>query len=150
MIEVSRLKDLNAAKLFLGFRIGPSVVATLPFFQYRVNADKMSVGAQMVVVLKAFVERCVSLVLGHPFECSWLDVCRSGLTGKRKYLKCDTPAPEARNELAQSEASACDALRLGRLQNEARAPAGRHSKKTSSSTCFLSPGSHPLECHPEL
>jgi hypothetical protein len=28
----------------------------------------MSVGAQMVVVLKAFVERCVSLVLGHPFE----------------------------------------------------------------------------------
>jgi hypothetical protein len=28
----------------------------------------------MVVVLKAFVEHCVSLVLGHPFECSWLDV----------------------------------------------------------------------------
>jgi hypothetical protein len=39
MIEVSRLKDLNAAKLFLGFRIRPSVVATLPFFQYRVNAS---------------------------------------------------------------------------------------------------------------
>src|SRR5437899_2085748 len=34
----------------------------------------MSVGAQMVVVLKAFVERCVALVLGHPFEFSWLDV----------------------------------------------------------------------------
>ena len=31
--------------------------------------DKMSVGAQMmVVVLEAFVERCVSLVLGHPFD----------------------------------------------------------------------------------
>jgi hypothetical protein len=33
----------------------------------------MSVGAQMVIVLKAFVERCVSLVLGHPFEFSWLE-----------------------------------------------------------------------------
>jgi hypothetical protein len=38
VIEVSRLKDENAAELFLGFRIGPSVAATLPFFQYRVNA----------------------------------------------------------------------------------------------------------------
>jgi len=28
----------------------------------------MSVGAQMVVVLKAIVEHCVSLVLGHPFD----------------------------------------------------------------------------------
>src|SRR5260370_26420702 len=39
--------------------------------------DKMSVGAQMVVVLKAFVERCVSLVLGHPFEFSWLEVSQA-------------------------------------------------------------------------
>jgi len=30
----------------------------------------VSIGAQMVVVLKAFVERCVTLVLGHPFEFS--------------------------------------------------------------------------------
>ena len=37
----------------------------------------MSVGAQMVVVLKAFVERCVSLVLGHPFEFAWLDVSQT-------------------------------------------------------------------------
>ncbi len=28
----------------------------------------MSVGAQMVVLLKAVVEHCVSLVLGHPFD----------------------------------------------------------------------------------
>jgi hypothetical protein len=28
----------------------------------------------MIVVLKAFVEHCVSLVLGHTFEFSWLDV----------------------------------------------------------------------------
>src|SRR2546427_8880363 len=78
MIEVSRLKDLNAAKLFLGFRIG--AVSRRDFAVFPVQGqrglrrlkryfgDKMSVGAQMVVVLKAFVERCVSLVLGHPFE----------------------------------------------------------------------------------
>jgi hypothetical protein len=28
----------------------------------------------MVVILKAFVEYCVLLILGHPFEFSWLDV----------------------------------------------------------------------------
>src|SRR4029077_1333032 len=32
---------------------------------------------QMVVVLKAFVERRVSLVFGHPFEFSWLDVAQA-------------------------------------------------------------------------
>jgi hypothetical protein len=32
----------------------------------------MPVGAQMVVVLKAFVEHCVSLVLAHPIDFSWL------------------------------------------------------------------------------
>src|SRR2546422_9480880 len=87
MIEVSRLKDLNAAKLFLGFRIG--AVGRRDFAVFPVQGhcglwrlkryfgDKMSVGAQMVVVLKAFVERCVSLVLGHPFEFSWRDVSQA-------------------------------------------------------------------------
>src|SRR6267142_3890881 len=87
MIEVSRLKDLNAAKLFLGFRIG--AVSRRDFAVFPVQGqrglrrlkryfgDKMSVGAQMVVVLKAFIERCVSLVLGHPFEFSWLDVSQT-------------------------------------------------------------------------
>src|SRR3989442_2095179 len=87
MIEVSRLKDLNAAKLFLGFCIG--TVGRRDFAVFPVQGqrglrrlkryfgDKMSVGAQMVVVLKAFVERCVSLVLGHPFEFSWLDVSQA-------------------------------------------------------------------------
>src|SRR5439155_68688 len=71
MIEVSRLKDLNAAKLFLGFRIG--AVSRRDFAVFPVQGqrslrrlkryfgDKMSVGAQMVVVLKAFVERCVTM-----------------------------------------------------------------------------------------
>src|SRR5437879_9544689 len=87
MIECSRLKNLNAAKLFLGFRIGAIGGRDFAVFPVqsqrglrrlkRYFVDKMSVGAQMVVVLKAFIERCVSLVLGHPFEFSWLDVSQT-------------------------------------------------------------------------
>jgi hypothetical protein len=65
MIEVSRLKDLNATELFLGFRIG--AVGRRDFAVFPVKGhgglrrlkryfgNQMSVGAQMVVVLKAFV-----------------------------------------------------------------------------------------------
>src|SRR4029077_11823502 len=87
MIEVSRLKDLNAAELFLGFRVGAISGRDFAVFPVqgqrglrrlkRYFGNKMSVGAQMVVVLKAFVERCVSLVLGHPFEFSWPDVSQA-------------------------------------------------------------------------
>src|ERR1700680_585496 len=87
MIEVSRLKDLNAAELFLGFRIG--AVGRRDFAVFPVQGhgglrrlkryfgNQMPVGAQMVVMLKAFVEHRVSLVLGHPFECSWLEVSQT-------------------------------------------------------------------------
>src|SRR6267142_584724 len=93
MIEISGLKDLNAAEQFPGFRIG--AVGRRDFAVFPVQGqrdlrrlkryfgDKMSVGAQMVVVLKAFVERCVSLVLGHPFEFSWLDVSQAMVAGSR-------------------------------------------------------------------
>src|SRR5260370_316228 len=87
MIEVSRLEDLNAAKLFRGFRIGAISRRDFAVFPIqgqrglrrlkRYFGDKMSVGAQMVIVLKAFVERCVSLVLGHPFEFSRRDVSQT-------------------------------------------------------------------------
>src|SRR5467141_2584490 len=87
MIEVSLLKDLNAAELLLGFRIravGRRDFAVFPVQGQsgprrlkRYFGDKMSVGAQMVVVLKARVERCVSFVLGHPFEFSWLEVSQA-------------------------------------------------------------------------
>src|SRR6266851_7348990 len=87
MIEVSCLKDLNAAKLFLGFRIGAIRRRDFAVFPVqgqrglrrlkRYFGDKMSVGAQMVVVLKAIVERCVSLALSHPFEFSWLEVSQA-------------------------------------------------------------------------
>src|SRR6185295_19505116 len=83
----SRLKDLKAAKLLLGLRIGAVGRRDFAIFPVqghgglrrlkRYFGNKMSVGAQMVVVLKAFVEHSVSLVLGHPFECSWLDVSQT-------------------------------------------------------------------------
>src|SRR5271163_3422143 len=87
MIEVSRLKDLNAAELFLGFRIG--AVGRRDFAVFPVQGhgglrrlkryfgSSMSVGAQTVVILKAFVEHCVSLPLGHPFEFAWLQVSQT-------------------------------------------------------------------------
>src|ERR1700751_6447137 len=87
MIEVARLKDLNAAKLFLGFRIGAVGGRDFAVFPVqgqrglrrvkRYFGDQMSVGAHMVVILKAFVERCVPLGLGHPFEFSWLAVSQA-------------------------------------------------------------------------
>src|SRR6266576_2780723 len=100
MVEVSRLNDLNAAKLFLGFRIGSISRRDFAVFPAqgqrglrrlkRYFGDKMSVGAQMVVVLKAFVERCVSLVLGHPFEFSWLDVSQTDVFHQFLLVSCDS------------------------------------------------------------
>src|ERR1039458_3202346 len=100
MIEVSRLKDLNAAELFLGFRIG--AVGRRDFAVFPVQGhgglrrlkryfgNEMSVGAQMVVVLKAFVEHCVPLGLGHPFECSWLDVSQTDVFHQFLLVSCDS------------------------------------------------------------
>src|SRR5258705_9986318 len=100
MIEVSRLKDLNATELFLRFRIG--AISRRDFAVFPVQGqrglrrpkgyfgDKMSVGAQMVVVLKAFVERCASLLLGHPFEFSWLDVSQTDVFHRSLLVFCDS------------------------------------------------------------
>src|SRR5438105_10082638 len=98
MIEISRLKDLNAAKLFLGFRIGAISRRDFAVFPVqgqrglrrlkRYFGDKMSVGAQMVVVLKAFVERCVSLALGHPFEFSRLEVSQADVFHPFLLVSC--------------------------------------------------------------
>jgi hypothetical protein len=49
----------------------------------------MSVGAQLVVILKAIVERCVPLVLGHPFELSWLDVFQTDVFHPFLLVSCD-------------------------------------------------------------
>src|SRR2546430_14614058 len=105
MIEVSRLEDLNAAELFLGFCIGAISRRDFAVFPVqgqrglrrlkRYFGDKMSVGAQMVVVLKAFVERSVSLVLAHPFEFSWLDVSQTYV------FHCSSPPGGSQREPAQ-------------------------------------------------
>src|ERR1700674_224538 len=57
----------------------------------------MSVGAQMVVVLKAFVERCVSLALGHPFEFSWLDVSQADVFHRFLLVSCDSESRSRRS-----------------------------------------------------
>src|SRR2546425_12994847 len=100
MIEVSRLKDEKAAELFLGFRIG--AVGRRDFAVFPVQGHRglrrlkryfgsnMSVGAQMVVVLEAFVERCVSLGLGHPFEFSWLHVSQTDVFHLFLLVCCDS------------------------------------------------------------
>src|SRR5580692_10191686 len=100
MIEVSRLKDLNAAKLFLCFRIRAIRRRDLAVFPVqsqrglrrlkRYFGDKVSVSAQMVVVLKAFVERCASTVLGHPFESSWLEVSQTDVFHPFLLCYCDS------------------------------------------------------------
>src|SRR5687767_4392605 len=82
MIEVSRLNDVNAAELLLGFRIGTIGGRDFAVFPVqgqrglrrlkRYFGNQMSGGAQMIVVFEAFVEHCVSLVVGHAFEFSWL------------------------------------------------------------------------------
>src|SRR2546422_11616608 len=99
MIEVSRLKDLNAAKLFLGFRIGAISRRDFAVFPVqgqrglrrlkRYLGNKMSVGAETVVILKAFVEHCVLLVLGHPFEFSWLDVSQTDVFHRFLLVSCE-------------------------------------------------------------
>src|SRR5580700_5176231 len=61
----------------------------------------MSVGAQMVVVLKAIVEHCVSLVLGHPFDFSWLEVSQTDVFHPFLLVSCDSllPITQSRSSL---------------------------------------------------
>src|SRR5208283_4476139 len=99
MIEVSCLKDLQAAELFLGFRIG--AVGRRDFAVFPVQGhgglrrlkryfgSSMSVGAQPVVILKTFVEHCVLLVLG-PFEFSWLHVSQTDVFHPFLLVSCDS------------------------------------------------------------
>src|SRR5260370_36949142 len=70
MIHVTCLKHKNAAKMFLGFDIGTvcgRYFAVLPIQGQRgftglksLSTSEVPVRAQMVIVIKAFVEHCVS------------------------------------------------------------------------------------------
>src|ERR1051326_2426762 len=78
MIHVPRLKDENAAELFLGFRVGAvgdCNLALLPIQGQgsfrplkRFATTPIAVGAKMFVVFKAFVEHGVPLSLAHGVE----------------------------------------------------------------------------------
>jgi hypothetical protein len=97
MIEVSCLKDLNAAKLFLGFRIG--TVGRRDFAVFPVQrqrglrglkryfGNKMSVGAKMVVIFKACIEHGVSLALSLAIEFVFVVVA------KAEVFHCFSPLP---------------------------------------------------------
>src|SRR4030095_13414134 len=84
MIHVPRLKDENAAELFLGFRIGTvrrCDFVVLPvqgqggFLRLkRFSTSPMPVGAKMGVVFKACVEHRVLLALGHAFVFAFISI----------------------------------------------------------------------------
>jgi hypothetical protein len=87
MIQVPRLKDENAAELFLGFRIGTvrsCDFAVLPIqgqggFRRlkRFSTRPMPIGAKMVVVFKADVEHRVLLAIGHGFVFAFIEVSKT-------------------------------------------------------------------------
>src|SRR5689334_21054030 len=87
MIHVPGLKHEDASELFLGLRIWPvrcRDFAVPPIQGQRgfrrlkgLSASPVPVRAQMVVVLKAFVEHCISLVLGHARVFCWLVIAQT-------------------------------------------------------------------------
>src|SRR5205807_6696748 len=93
-------KDEKAGELFPSFRIGAvgrRDFAVFPIQGHgglrrlkRYFGSNMSVGAQTAVILKAFVEHCVLLVLGHPFEFSWLDVSQTDVFHLFLLVSCDS------------------------------------------------------------
>src|SRR5215471_5058281 len=99
MIHVPRLKEANAAELFLGFRIGTvgsCDFAVLPIqgqggFRRlkRFSAGKVPVGAKMVVVFKACVEHCAPLALGHGFVFAFVVVSQTDV------FHCSSPPGES-------------------------------------------------------
>jgi hypothetical protein len=98
MIHVPGLKHEDSSELFLGLRIWPvrcRDFAVPPIQSQRgfrrlkgLSASSVSVCAQMVVVLKAFVEHCVSLVLGHARVFCWLVVSQTDVFHISPYVRC--------------------------------------------------------------
>src|SRR5579859_869214 len=87
MVHVACLKHKNAAQLFFGFGIGTVCrrnFAVLPVQGQRgftglksFSCSEVPIRAQMVVVLKALVHHCVSLILGHARVFFWLVVSQT-------------------------------------------------------------------------
>ena len=146
MIEVSRLKDLNAAKLFLGFRIGAIRRRDFAVFPVqgqrglrrlkRYFGDKMSVGAQMVVVLKAFVERCVSLVPRSSLRFSRLEVSQTDVFHPFLLVSCDSLFP-----VTQSRSSSfCYQIVVRETENRQLLYFLAPSEESVVTDAFASPG----------
>src|SRR5438094_9269418 len=97
MIEVSRLKDENAAELFFGFRIGAvgrCHLAVLPIQGQgglrplkRFSAGPVPAGAKMVVIFQACIEHGVSLALSHAIEFAFVVVSQT------EVFHCSSPLP---------------------------------------------------------
>src|ERR1700739_3030589 len=94
--------------------------------------DKVSVGAQMVVVLKAFVERCVSLVLGHPFELSWLDVSQADVS-QAYVFHVSSPLGGANTTAAGRRALICRTRRLHSSAQRFSVPSDHRCTATTNS-----------------
>src|ERR1051326_1181067 len=87
VIHIPRLKDENAADLFLGFgkgAVGNCDFAVLPtdcpgeFSRLKpFTAGPMAVGTKIVVVFKACIEHGVSLTVGHSIEVGFVVVTQT-------------------------------------------------------------------------
>src|SRR6516164_4859177 len=99
MIHVPRLKDENAAELFLGFRVGTvggRHFAVLPVNGQRgfrrlerFSAGPVPVGAKMVIVIKACVEHGVSFGLSHAVKFAFVVVSETDV------FHCSSPLPSS-------------------------------------------------------
>src|SRR5580700_12040776 len=95
MIHVPRLKDENAAELFLGFGIGAvgrRDFSVLPVQGQgglrplkRFSTGPVPAGAKMVVIFKASIEHGVSLALRHAIEFAFVVVA------KTEVFHCPSP-----------------------------------------------------------
>jgi hypothetical protein len=73
---------------------------------------KVSVGAQVIVILEAFVEHCLLLLLGHFWQFSSLDLSQTNVFhhasspggGKRRKHACPIGSPYSRQALGKSTA----------------------------------------------
>src|SRR5262249_25437443 len=125
MIHVPRLKDENAAELFLGFRIGTvgsRHFAVLPrqgqgSFRTlkRFAATPVAVGAKMVVVCKACIEHGVSLALSHAIESAFVVIT------KTEVFHCSSP----HRGLAEPTAKRCAGSSFSSLRRVFRGRSGQ-------------------------
>src|SRR6516164_2067828 len=125
MIHVPRLKDENAAELFLGFRIGTVRgydFAVLPIQGQRgfrrlkrFSTSPMPVGAKMVVVFKTCVEHGVLFGLSHAVKFAFVVVSETDI------FHCSSP----HSGLAEPAAERCAGSFISSLRRVFRGRSGQ-------------------------